>query len=134
MGPGHLTPVVAILLLSPPSPRRCHYLHLEPTLAQVCGNQLPTRYPVTHVSGTSLTACYGVVALLYGLGSIGLRVTILGPLYFAAAVAFTSSDGGLLMHWTELCTILLTCLFVCTIPCSVGGTSRTTPSASSVCI
>jgi hypothetical protein len=25
-------------------------------------------------------------------------------------------------------------LFVCMIPCSVGGTSRTTPSASFVCI
>jgi hypothetical protein len=39
---------------------------------------------VTHVSGTSLTACYRVVALLYGLGLIGLRVTILGPLYYTA--------------------------------------------------
>jgi hypothetical protein len=39
---------------------------------------------VTHGSGTSLTACYQVVALLYGLGLIGLRVTILGPLYYTA--------------------------------------------------
>jgi hypothetical protein len=36
---------------------------------------------VTHVSGTSLTARYRVVALLYGLG---LQVTILGPLYYTA--------------------------------------------------
>src|SRR3984893_12286347 len=34
--------------------------------------------------GTSLTACYRDVALLYGLGLIGLRVTILGPLYYTA--------------------------------------------------
>jgi hypothetical protein len=43
-----------------------------------------TTYGVTHGSGTSLTACYRVVALLYELGLIGLRVTILGPLYYTA--------------------------------------------------
>jgi hypothetical protein len=32
----------------------------------------------------SLTACSGIVALLYRLGLIGLRVTILGPLYYTA--------------------------------------------------
>jgi hypothetical protein len=31
----------------------------------------------------------------YGLGLTGLRVTILGPLYFAAPSHFASSDGGL---------------------------------------
>jgi hypothetical protein len=47
-----------------------------------------------------------VVALLYGLGLIGLWVTILGPLYYTAV--FASSDGGLSIDWTELCAKLLT--------------------------
>jgi hypothetical protein len=50
------------------------------------------------------------------------------------SVAFTSSDGGLSMDWTELCAKLLTWLFVCTIPLVDGSTSSTTPSTSFVCI
>ena len=87
-----------------------------------------------HGFGTSLIACYGIVALLYGYELTGLWVPILGTLWFAALLPLhpLMEDNGCI-GWGCI-FILLTCLFVCRIPRSVGGTSSTTPSDGFACI
>jgi hypothetical protein len=82
-------------------------------------------------------ACFWYVSdCLISSCGFTIRIGIAGyhsgtPVLYCS-VAFTSSDGGLSMDWTELCAKLLTCLFVCTIPLVVGSTSSATPSASFV--
>jgi hypothetical protein len=68
------------------------------------------------------------------MGLTGSQVPILGTPWFSTLPLLhpLMEDNKCIERGCIL--MLLTCLFVCRIPCNIGGTSSMTPSATFVCI